>query len=124
MRETETNMKLQTILILILAGALLLSLFFNFDQSEITRDLRKQYERKEVRIKAYQDSVREVIAERDARDLQAIKLIQDLTIKDQRHADQIKKLTQDHEKIRHFSTNSDKQRDSIRAELYPSSVGL
>lgn len=117
-------MKQSTLLILILAGALLVSLFFNFDNSQVLDDLKKEYERKEVRIKAYQDSVRSVIAERDAQDLRAMKLIQDLTIKDQRHEAEITKLKRDHEKIRIVRTTSDAQRDSIRAELYPSSLGV
>jgi len=117
-------MSKSTLLILILAGALLVSLFFHVEQNEISEAYRLEKEQAQRHIKKQIDSVNTQIR---AKDEQLLKLMREL-----REAEMVAEIAEEkaikikakYDQIRYRPARDDRERDSIRAKLYPSSVGL
>lgn len=113
-------MKLQTLLILILAVALLVSLFFNFDSSEVLRDLKRDKERDKAILLQKDENIRQLISDFHEQELKALQAIQQEKLR----ADQTQeKLTIANEKLKSVvfrHSRNDRERDSIlRATLHP-----
>jgi len=116
--STVGLMNKSTLLILILAGALLLSLFFHVEQNEISEAYRLEKESAQRHIKKQIDSVNRQIR---AKDEQLLKLMRESAYADMLAAEAVKKAEyyrKKYEKIPFKPIATDHLRDSsIRAIL-------
>lgn len=113
MREIEANMSKSTLLILILAGALIVSLFLHVEQNEISESYRLEKERAQRHIKKQIDSVNRQIR---AKDEQLLKLMREL-----RQAEVVAEIAEEkaikikakYDQIRFRPARDNQQRDSL-----------
>jgi len=117
LREIEADMSKSTLLILILAGALLVSLFFNFDNSEVLDSILKEKEVLQKRYEMRGDSLH--LAEKllQTADIEKTKAV----IQADKRADSaIAAAIKSHklyENLRFSRARNDLQRDSILAAI-------
>lgn len=112
-------MKLQTLLILILAGALIFSLFWNVGEREVSEAYRLEKEQVQRHIKKQIDSVNRVIIRKDAELLKAMRESAEADMMAAEAVKEAEKYKTKYDKIVFRATRTDRERDSlIRAVLH------
>lgn len=106
-------MKLQTILILILCAGLLVSLFFNVDQREVSEAYRIEKEQAQRHIKKQIDSVNRVIKRKDDQILKAMRQSAEFEMIARDAVSEAKKYQKKYESIKIGRAVNDAERDSI-----------
>lgn len=113
------KLPIQTILIFILSGGLLVLLFLNFDKNEVNRDLIKQKERERVRLKHREDSLRSVINRKDEQILKAFRDIREAEILRDIANEQAADYKRKYENIKIRTHSTDLERADALKRLYP-----
>lgn len=113
-------MSKSTLLILILAGALLFSIFWNIGEREVSEAYRLEKERAQRHIKKQIDSVNRVIKRKDEQLLKAMRESAEADMLASEAVAEAQKYKKKYEGIRFIHTRTDRERDSlIRAVLHP-----
>jgi len=106
-------MNKSTLLILILAGALLVSLFFHVEQNEISEAYRLEKEQAQRHIKKQIDSVNRVIQAKDKAILKAMIDVREAEVRVEIAEEKAVKIKAKYDQIRRVTTVDDNQRDSL-----------
>lgn len=119
MREAETYMKsFQTLLNIFLVLALVgVVVFWRVDRNEYMTAREIEVKREKERLQHKEDSLRVAIKSLQSAELEAIKLVQEATIRADRAEAAANKFRKEYEKIRFTSTSTDLQRDSLLAAI-------
>jgi len=111
-------MSKSTLIILILAGALLFSIFWNIGEREVSEAYRLEKERAQRHIKKQIDSVNQVIKRKDAELLKAMRESAEADMLAAEAVKEAEKYKTKYDKIVFRATRTDGERDSlIRAVL-------
>jgi len=110
-------MNKSTLLILILAGALIFSLFWNIDNRELANSYRLEKEEAQRHIKKQIDSVNRQIRAKDEQLLKLMRELREAEVVAEIAEEKAIKIKAKYDKIRRVTTVDDNQRDSILTEL-------
>jgi peptidoglycan hydrolase CwlO-like protein len=122
LRNKDTMKKL--IIPIALGVIIVVLLFWNVENRELANTYKLEKEQIQRHIKKQIDSVNRVIQAKDKAILKAMIDVREAEVRVEIAEENVIKIKAKYDQIRYRPTRNDRERDSIRAKLYPSSVGL